>query len=127
MIYFAVMMLVFSYVVAKLASYLFFHPRPADMINYQDSVVGPLSYNGFPSGHALLAGVAAAIVYRFNKRIGLGMWALAWLVGLSRVVVGVHFAVDVIASMVIVGAVNNLVKLRKKEKTEWENILAIIS
>jgi len=63
-------------------------------------VIGPeLRYGSFPSGHATTAFTVAGVAI---IGLGLGWWALpllalAALVGLSRIVVGAHWPMDVLA------------------------------
>jgi membrane-associated phospholipid phosphatase len=51
----------------------------------------------FPSGHATTAFAAAAAVGLFYPRLRLPLFAVAALVGLSRIYLGVHYTLDVIA------------------------------
>jgi undecaprenyl-diphosphatase len=51
----------------------------------------------FPSGHATTAFAAAAVVGAFHPRLRVPLFALAALVGISRVYLGVHYAFDVVA------------------------------
>lgn len=92
-----------TYLVAKFASALYYHPRP--FVTYGFT---PLVYhspdNGFPSDHTLLASAVAVVVYAYRKRIGLLLAAFAVGVGVSRVYAGVHSPVDVAASMLIAAA-----------------------
>ena len=55
----------------------------------------------FPSGHALTAFAAAVAVGALHPRLRWPLVALAALVGLSRVYLGVHYALDVLAGALI--------------------------
>jgi membrane-associated phospholipid phosphatase len=62
-------------------------------------LIGPgYSHNSFPSGHTLTAFTAAGVLAAFTRAKGLRvLWlALAAVVGLSRVAVGVHWPMDVL-------------------------------
>ncbi|MEA3194834.1 MAG: hypothetical protein QOD26_3167, partial [Betaproteobacteria bacterium] len=65
------------------------------------SVIGPeLRYGSFPSGHATTAFTAAAVCIlglRLGFAWGLFLTGIAVLVGLSRIVVGAHWPLDVLA------------------------------
>jgi len=64
-------------------------------------VIGPeLRYGSFPSGHATTAFTAAAVCIlglRLGMAWSLALVAIAALVGLSRIVVGAHWPLDVLA------------------------------
>jgi undecaprenyl-diphosphatase len=60
----------------------------------------------FPSGHAATAFAAATVVAAFHPRLRVPIYALAALVALSRVYLGVHYWLDIVAGAalgVIVG------------------------
>lgn len=66
-----------------------------------DSAIHPLvltpSSASFPSGHTATAFATAAVVGVFHPRLRWPLFGLAALVGLSRIYLGVHFWLDVLA------------------------------
>ena len=67
-------------------------PRPHD-----GSLVELPSSSSFPSGHAATAFAAAAAVGSLHPRLRIPVFALAALVALSRLYLGVHYPLDVAA------------------------------
>lgn len=59
--------------------------------------------NGFPSDHTLLAGFVASLTLLYSKRFGVLAFVIALLIGVSRVIAGVHHIVDIIGSLVFAG------------------------
>ena len=51
----------------------------------------------FPSGHAATSFAAAAVVGSFHPRLRWPLYSLATVVGLSRIYLGVHYGLDVVA------------------------------
>lgn len=109
--YHAVLLLIFStvgaYLVAAGLKEVFDRPRP--------SLVTPLSYHSgyrsFPSGHSVMSAsvylTLGALLSRLVEPLGhklyfIGMAALlAFLVGLSRVYLGMHHPTDVVAGWIV--------------------------
>jgi undecaprenyl-diphosphatase len=61
----------------------------------------PSVYASFPSGHAITAFACAVALGYFLPRLRWALLTLAVLVAISRVVVGAHYASDVIAGAAI--------------------------
>ena len=55
----------------------------------------------FPSQHTIFAFLLATIVFCCRKRLGIAYLTGATIIGLSRIVVGVHWPADVLAGAVI--------------------------
>jgi undecaprenyl-diphosphatase len=55
----------------------------------------------FPSGHTATAFAAAAVVGAIYPRLRWPLYSVAALVGLSRIYLGVHFALDVAAGAIL--------------------------
>ncbi len=67
------------------------HPATADPL-----VTTPTSYS-FPSGHTATAFATATVIALLHPRLRIPAFALAALVGMSRIYLGVHFFFDVLA------------------------------
>ena len=99
-----------SFILSRVVSYLYFNPRPFVSHDF-DPLIFHVADNGFPSDHMLLVSVISMIVYTFNKPIGIGLIVLSVLVGLGRVLSGVHHLLDILGSFVIAVSVVYLVHL----------------
>lgn len=55
----------------------------------------------FPSGHSAFFFALATAVYLYNKKWGIGFFAAAVLMTLSRVIAGIHYPSDVLAGALI--------------------------
>lgn len=65
------------------------------------SVVTPLDKFGFPSGHAAAAFVFASVLAHVYPSVALLTYMIAMLIGISRVVLGVHYPADIVAGAVV--------------------------
>jgi undecaprenyl-diphosphatase len=100
MVIFALITIPIIYILATLAAYLYFDPRPFVVGNFLP-LIPHVADNGFPSDHVLMVSAIASVVYFFNKKVGLILFGISTLIAISRVYVGVHHFVDVLASMLI--------------------------
>ena len=71
--------------------------RPADFKPNFHSLITASDKFSFPSGHTSAAFCIATITVLIFGGLSMGMFAWALMVGISRVVVGVHFPGDVLA------------------------------
>ena len=100
MVAFGVLSIIIICSLAFVAGYLYNDPRPF-VVEHFTPLVAHIPDNGFPSDHVLIVSAIAAIVYFFNRKVGLALLGISILVAISRVYVGVHHPIDVIASLVI--------------------------
>lgn len=100
-IIFSVIIFPLSYGVAKILGHFYFDPRPFAAGHFTP-LISHAADNGFPSDHTLLAAAIAAAIFRFNKKIGWLLFFLAILIGLARVLTGIHHIVDIAGSVAIV-------------------------
>jgi undecaprenyl-diphosphatase len=112
---FALFALPLAYMSAKIASVLYFNPRPFVVGNFTP-LIAHAADNGFPSDHTLLSAAVATVVYFFHKKLGIGLLTLSVLVGLSRVSAGVHHLLDIFSSVVIAFVIGLIVwKIRNRK------------
>ncbi|MBL7142459.1 MAG: phosphatase PAP2 family protein [Candidatus Pacebacteria bacterium] len=55
----------------------------------------------FPSGHAILFFALSAVIYSFNKKLGIFFLICSTLMGIARIFVGVHWPSDILAGAVL--------------------------
>jgi len=58
-------------------------------------------YDSFPSGHAGLFGAIAGAIYIFHHRAGFVFFICAILIGIARIIAGVHFPIDIFGGLCI--------------------------
>lgn len=89
------------FVVANIIRWIFPRVRP-----FVENHLTPLISQGpaepsFPSGHAAFYFAIAAVIYFYNKKAGIVFLAVAFLMGVARVFVGVHWPSDILAGALI--------------------------
>lgn len=91
----------FGIVVNFIISFFVTRPRPYESGLGQNIYDGTMSMDSFPSEHTTAAFAIAMAVYFWNKKVGRVLLALAALVGLSRIFVGVHYPLDVVVGAIV--------------------------
>lgn len=99
-IVFGALYLPLTYFFGKIASLIYYNPRPFVAENITP-LLAHAADNGFPSDHSLLAGVLAMMIFTWNRKAGIVFWILAVLVGGARILAGVHHGVDILTSFVL--------------------------
>ena len=105
-----------AWIIATIIKSLILSPRP--FILFEN--VKPLFLHGgmesFPSGHAVFFGALAMSLYFINKRIGYLYFIVALIVGLARVVSGVHFPIDILFGYILGAIIAIIFKFIFKKK-----------
>lgn len=98
--------IIFAWLFAENLKSIFHIPRPFVSLG-----ITPLVYqNGFsfPSQHMSVFSAIAVSIFLINKRFAIILLVLAILVGVSRVILGVHYPIDIIGGF-FVGSIVSLV------------------
>ena len=105
MIRLAVVALPLIYILARIGAAIWYDPRPF-VVTGIAPLIPHAADNGFPSDHMLLVSALAMVAWYFDRKSSWTIWAIAAVVGFSRVYVGVHHVADILGSVVfaIVGA-----------------------
>ncbi|MDO8551304.1 MAG: phosphatase PAP2 family protein [bacterium] len=86
--------------ITELIRLLWLRPRPFTELEL--NIISTHEPTGsFPSGHAAFFFAIAAIIYFYNKKAGSWLFFTAFLIGLARVVAGLHWPSDIIGGAVV--------------------------
>ncbi len=100
---------VLAWLVAKFLKLLFAIARPVNALDNINPLLVKTDYS-FPSGHATFFMALAFSIYFFHKRAGYVFMLLAVLIGLARIMAGVHFPVDILGGFILGALIAYLVK-----------------
>ena len=77
-------------------------PRPRPYLSHTvNQLIPPSLDTSFPSDHAILGFAVAVTVWRYNRRAGTVLLALALLMAIARVLVGAHYPADVLGGALL--------------------------
>ncbi len=95
----------FAWIIARALKYSLPVPRPFEALPDVNKLLDYGGGDSFPSGHATFFGALAVAVFFYHRTLGMLYIVGALLIGLARVVAGIHFPVDILAGYIIGGAV----------------------
>lgn len=91
---------VLAYILSYVLKLLFHSPRPFDLFSQVKSLIPETGY-AFPSGHATFFMALAVSFYFFHKKAGYVFMAFAVIIGLARIIAGVHFPIDILGGFAL--------------------------
>jgi membrane-associated phospholipid phosphatase len=100
---------VFAWVLAHFLKVLFHTPRPFIEFSSVHNLISETGY-AFPSGHATFYMGLAVAIFLTHKKAGYWFMFFALLVGLARIITGVHFPVDILGGFILGAGIAYLVK-----------------
>lgn len=116
-----VVSVVVAFALSEGLNFLFPVPRPFVAQNFTPLVGVSLSeyYASFPSGHATFLAALGTAVFFTEKLPGVLISILSILVGVGRVMTGVHYPVDILGGFLIGVVVAGLVKFAHDRYPFW--------
>jgi undecaprenyl-diphosphatase len=96
-----------AYIVASILKIFIHTPRPFDAFSFVHPLISETGFS-FPSGHATFFMALAVAIFFYHKKAGYVFMFFALLIGLARIIAGVHFPVDILGGFILGALVSYL-------------------
>ncbi|MDN5445659.1 MAG: phosphatase PAP2 family protein [Pseudomonadales bacterium] len=109
--------------ISQCISHVYYHPRPFVM-EVGRTLIYHAPNGSFPSDHMLIfSSIAFSYLFSAQRKLGIFLLVIAWLVAWSRVYLGVHFPLDMLGAFLLAFALNffglKLWNLYKDKIMQW--------
>jgi len=109
--------------ISQCISHVYYHPRPFVM-EVGRTLIYHAPNGSFPSDHMLIfSSIAFSYLFSAQRKLGIFLLVMAWLVAWSRVYLGVHFPLDMLGAFLLAFALNffglKLWNLYKDKIMQW--------
>ncbi len=109
--------------ISQCISHVYYHPRPFVM-EVGRTLIYHAPNGSFPSDHMLIfSSIAFSYLFSAQRKLGVFLLIMAWLVAWSRVYLGVHFPLDMLGAFLLAFALNffglKLWNLYKEKIMQW--------
>ncbi len=91
---------VFATVFDQILKFLIHTPRPFLALPNVQALFSETGF-AFPSGHATFFSALAFSIFFLNKKAGYVFMFFALLIGLARIIAGVHFPIDILGGFIL--------------------------
>jgi len=92
--------------ISQCISHVYYHPRPFVM-EVGRTLIYHAPNGSFPSDHMLIfSSIAFSYLFSAQRKLGVFLLIVAWLVAWSRVYLGVHFPLDMLGAFLLAFALN---------------------
>lgn len=89
------------FLVTEIIRFFYDRPRPFETLENIKQLTSHTTGSSFPSGHAAFAFGLAFFIFLHNKKKGICYLTVALLIGLGRVVAGVHYPSDILGGLAV--------------------------
>lgn len=101
---------IFAWCLAHIIKILIQSQRPYLVLENVSPLLNKTDYS-FPSGHATFFMALAIAVFLSHKKVGYIFIFFAFLIGLARIITGVHFPIDILGGYILGALIAYLVRL----------------
>jgi membrane-associated phospholipid phosphatase len=109
-----------AWCLAQVLKFLVHTPRPFEALSNVHNLINETGYS-FPSGHATFFMALALAIFFSHKKAGYRFMFFALLIGLARIIAGIHFPVDILGGFVLGAGVAYFVRF-SYQKLKNKNI-----
>lgn len=88
-------------IVSPLIHYAYPNPRPFAVLAEVRPLIAPLADSSFPSNHMMFMVPVALSAYYLNRKRGQWFLLAVFLMGIARIIAGVHWPLDILAGLVL--------------------------
>ena len=92
-----------AWVIASFIKALIGAPRPFRLLDEVNLLLDYGGFDSFPSGHASFFAALAMTLYFYHRKAGIIFFAGALLIGIARIIAGVHFPLDILVGYALGG------------------------
>ncbi len=100
---------ILAYLIGTLLKEIIHLDRSFVQNNEIKPLFSPTQKYSFPSSHATTFSALALSMYFYNKKIGIFLLVSAFIIGIMRIIAGVHFPLDILGGFVLGGLISYLV------------------
>ncbi|MFA6251373.1 MAG: phosphatase PAP2 family protein [Candidatus Paceibacterota bacterium] len=104
-----------AWVIANILKIIIQAPRPYLVLENVVPLLQKTDFS-FPSGHATFYMALAMALYFSHKKVGYLFGLVAFLIGLTRIIIGVHFPIDILGGFILGILVAILIKFISQTK-----------
>ena len=97
----AVSVFISRFIITEIIRYFYFVPRPFVNNPIVHQLIFHETSGSFPSGHAAIFFVLATVIFFFHKKWSILFFVGAILMGIARVMAGIHWPIDILGGAII--------------------------
>lgn len=91
-----------AWLMSQLIALLYFRKRPFVIFDTIETLIARSEFSkSLPSDHAVIAMALAMTTFLWSPKVGIWLIVIALLIGLARVMAGVHYPFDIVVAVVL--------------------------